>query len=258
MTITADRSRLILTRLPDDIALLPLVLTGNGAGDHTSRTTPGSRPPLRADVLDMLDTRPKTGAMTDDPIGERDLERASGQGRRVGLLWELAQWTRLADEEMHDEGYPDAIPLADQPTVVSECGWLRLHLDWITGRDWWPGFARDLAAMDREVQAALGIRPDYQPRHTCGWRLVPRDSGTWYACTGCDAVVDHWAELKRLTEVQDVPLTELAGLIDVPLKTLQRWATDRWIVPLDDRKRGRLFNVGAARVVKERRWRRGV
>ena len=51
---------------------------------------------------------------------KRELERRTGDGRRSGLLWELAQWTRLADEEMHEEGYTDAIPLADPPTVVSE------------------------------------------------------------------------------------------------------------------------------------------
>ena len=264
MTITADRARLILTRLPDDIALLPLVLTGNGAGDHTSRTTPGSRPPLRVDVLDLIDNRLKSGAMTDDPVGERDLEHQTGEGRRAGLLWELAQWTRLADEEMHNEQYTDAIPLADPPTVVSECGWLRLHLDWLTSRDWWPELARDLSVMDREVCAALGIRPEYVPRHTCGWRLVPRDGGTWYACTGCDAVVDHWAELKRLTEVQDVPLTELAGLIDVPRDTLRRWVEVGWLVAAEEPRRSgrrgqpeKRYNVAAARAVLATRARRG-
>ena len=43
MTLTPELARTILARLPDDIALLPLVLTGNGGGGDTVRATPGSR-----------------------------------------------------------------------------------------------------------------------------------------------------------------------------------------------------------------------
>lgn len=168
MTDTAhldDAARAALEQHLDDLPGLHDLLLANEnlllAQGERGADDPGARYPADLDVIDLANDRPKWLA----DYGQRDdqAERARfarvvcGGQRRHGVLQELAGWVRLADGEMHDEGASHVTP-ADHPTVATEAGWLRLHLDWVQRQPWAEELATDVAGMVRDLHALVGDR----------------------------------------------------------------------------------------------------
>ena len=244
----ADRVYRWLLELPDDMALLPDVLTGVGGADG-GKTPPCERSVFRVAVADLLDERRKTGYASSDAVAQVG-KVAREAGRRYGVLWELSMWARMADEDMTNAGV-DHTPTADHTTILTECDWLLRHHPWITTCEWADEYFDSVRSIVRDVRQAMGERRPYQPRCECGWHIQARDQGAYYQCTGCGRIVEHWAELKRIAEVQQpMTLAELSVAIDVPEKTLYRWKDAGIITPTTDAKRGMLFDVYEARHAK--------
>lgn len=149
---------------------------------------------------------------TTDPAWWADLARRMGS-RRQGILPTLASWVSLAAGEMHDAGAwhttpadPDQIvwvvtPDGDThatkpgPTVTTEAGWLRRHLDWIAGQQWVTELAGEVHDIVTGLDA-LGISlagPDH------------RATGT---------------------------VRELADDLDIPEQTIRDWIRKEWLLPI--------------------------
>ena len=110
-----------LQQIPDLYTLLNLFTVRGRTGENTGHTTPGSRPPLDLDVLDLTDQRPKPDTpetrLGDHKYGsglEADQTQwawTDGKGRviteparrREGIIPTLAQWTLLIECEMADQ-----------------------------------------------------------------------------------------------------------------------------------------------------------
>lgn len=162
---------------------------------HGERTAdPRVRDVADVDVIDLADTRSKR--RDDDPAGEADLASRIG-ARRVGVLPTLSAWVRLAEGEMLDAGEPCTTP-APAPTITTEAGWLRMHLDWIMAQQW----VRELAA---DVVGVAG-----------GLRAIVGDSRE---------LPDHAVVL---------PLTRMARHVGVAETTLRTWSARGWITPATD------------------------
>lgn len=235
------RLRDTLRDLPDRYAICDAIKAGEhiSDGEDITRSIPGSRPPLNIAILDLT----RNQGSHPDPIAHMTVDR--------GLVAMLESWTRLAEAEMLDDGQ-EPEPLTTPPTVATECDWLLRNIVWVLEQQWVTELADDLAKADKAVKAALRERPEYLPRcDRCGWRLEAKDGGSWYSCTGCRRVIDHWAELKRLAEIQP-PMTikELATAVDVPMETVKGWVKSGALTAVNDVKRGRLYDVWQARQVK--------
>lgn len=210
----ANRTQLELDldRLPMLIELLDRnyrALLALGSRDPDDRSV---RYPIEPDVLDLADRRGKRDAQ-DDPIGEADLARRIG-ARRQGVLPTLADWVRLADSEMLDCGI-DHTPPADQPTITTEAGWIRQHLDWITGQQ----FAVELAQDVRLICADLEQLP------------------LWAAAN------DHAC----------LTYQQAADQLGISTATLYRWADEGWIDPVCSDDGQMLFVAREVKKIIERR-----
>ena len=134
---------------------------------------PVHRYPIDPAALDLADRRTKPDA-TDDPIGEADLARRIGE-RRLGVLPTLVSWVGLAVGEMHDLGEQHRAPTnpdrmvwvvdsraqvwrarQPEPSVASECLWLRQHLDWIAGQQWVIEFVDEIRALVADLVELVG------------------------------------------------------------------------------------------------------
>ena len=107
----------------------------------------------------------------------------------------------------------------------------------------------------------LGIRPEYRPScRKCGSTVIPVDADrkltSWEAaafgaCTGCEWTYPTGPALIALGQTQPpLPLSDIAGIVGIPVKTLHRWFTDGLITPATNgQKRNRLFDLAAVREV---------
>lgn len=241
-----------LADIPDLMAQLAYFRTpGSAPPDPDARrgTSSPARPPIVLDVVDLEDTRWKPNA---DQPGERtaELDRQIGH-RRQGVLPTLSLWVMLADSDMNDAGiHPDPSP--EPTTLVSECAWLLEHLEWIVGQ--YAAFAPEIAAIHRDLSRGCGIRPPLPLSCSmCGWRVVPADeTESWYRCTGCDKTWRMDAELRRLGATQPgMPLSQISRILDVPVKTLHDWRARGWIAPIENSRRGFLYDVDAVKKASE-------
>lgn len=119
------------------------------------------RYPIDTQPLDLASSSRKGNRMLLDPIGEADLARRIG-ARRHGLQPTLESWVVLADSEMWDTDIEHTEP-ADHPTVTTETGWLRMHLDWITAQQWVVELASEIRALTADLVHLVGpayARPD--------------------------------------------------------------------------------------------------
>lgn len=248
--MTDHRSRLLGQARADLVALPGLVdelsrcLTERPAVSGGGGGKPGSKAPLRLDVLHLIDERRKPGWEGEDPR-LRDLDD------RYGIAPMLESWTRVVVEEMDER--PD---LAEEATVRTEAALLVEHWVWVSQRDWADELAEDVRSVTAQVRSALGERKDYREFRptcrSCGWKLTPMDESKWFACSACgrDYTID--ADLKALGQVQDGTIVEISQLLTVPVATLHRWHKDRWLTPVGTTPRGKLFNIDAVRRVSER------
>lgn len=245
----------VLSELPDQMALLPLLLHSSGGGSADGlRTVPGPRTPNVA-VMDLLDTRVKLDGEV-DMAGLAEIDRMAGDNRQ-GVLPELWLWAVLIEAERFDADPQLPPELPDEPTIANLCGWLLDGIAWVAEQQWSEELDHDLRRIGSAVRGMLQERDEYRPKHTeaggCGWPFEARDNRTWYRCTGCGKVVDHWAEMRRVMAVQRVTLRQAAELTAIPLDTLRRWKKAGVITPALNRGQGRsgLYDLDTLRRAAE-------
>lgn len=272
-TVKPDREELetLLAELPKVFALLPLfVETGTAPPDpdHRIGDSNPARPPMRLEVLDLLDMREKADA--EAVRTDYDLDRRAGS-RRQGVLPTLASWCRLVDSGLlADDDRPDykeadeygliacsAVcteapnrarktrkygPCSENtkahqatPTVPGECGWLTRHLNWIIEAPWSDEFDNDLSNMVTDVKRVTGT--DVKVKLTClnvgcGWPVVEMDKGSWYRCPGCGQARTR-VELHRMAErAKPKPLRTLAKQLNRSERSLRAYRTEGLIRPV--------------------------
>lgn len=161
-------------------ALLPSVLLPGSVLDDMPHGKRVDAPaPVRLDVLDALDERPgyskATGAL-------------SGLHGIVGVLGE---WGRLVREERNFAAPTEPI------TVVTEIGFLRKQLPWITEQPWLDEFEREVKDLHRSLRQVTGdsgpkpigacpaeFTDDGQVK-TCGATLYAPLNGDVVRCRRC-------------------------------------------------------------------------
>ena len=241
-TPTVDEVLRYLAELPDMCALLPeaaIVRTPRGEG---SRSMPGPRPPLRLDVLHLLDTRDK-GWMFDAPPDPD----------RVGVLPFLDSWARDLEATALDERpeLPDELP--DPPTVTGLCKWLAGEAQWASELPQWPEMADGIHKTWKAVRIACRAVREVEgravPCNRCGageLRHVEGDKPMW-ECSECE----HRVTVQAVTLRQAAKiLRDDLGASAPTLRTLQRWALRPGLLrPIADSPKRRLFDMGQIRSV---------
>lgn len=192
------------------------------------RSKPGSKAPLRLDVVHLTDEREKPLWWGEDP-------RYRDSGDRYGATYTLAMWTRVVDEEK-----PDPPEMAERPTVRSEASLLLEVWDWITEQQWATELADDVSRLSGQVRAALGIRPE--PRFRCPMcndRSLLVDGG-FLECPSKHAVSvrDLEAQQRRRPPMTTVDVCAEYG-IAVP--RLWQWHKRRKIRPVESQGRALLW-----------------
>lgn len=243
-TPTVDEVQRYLAELPDMCALLPeaaIVRTPRGEG---SRSVPGPRPPLRLDVLHLLDTRDKGWAFDVPPDPDR-----------VGVLPFLDSWARDLEATALDERPELPGELPDPPTVAGLCNWLAGEALWASGLPQWPEMADGIQRTWKAVRIAVSAVRHEEGRPVrcdeCGageLRHIEGSKPLW-ECTECGHKV----------AMQAVTLREAAAILRrergkraPSLRTLQRWALRPGLLtPIGDGPKRRLFNMGQIRSVAE-------
>ncbi|MGN8689411.1 hypothetical protein ACTND8_05850 [Atopobiaceae bacterium HCP3S3_F7] len=235
MTPTAQHVRRWLAELADLATLLPTALITRSPDDTQRRTAPGSRPPVRLDVIQLLNN-----TLAQDVAAGRaewmDPDRA-------GLLPYLWTWCRDIEADALDAGLaPDDLP----DTVAGCCSWLATWLDFAQTLPQWDELVWGIERCWRNTRAATrGVRDDDPPRHARCNRchigtLTP--SGDVWTCTDC----------ARIISITAVSLPDAARLTGIPLRTLQAWAArsllDRGVADPDDQRRT-LYDLGTIRRV---------
>ena len=206
----AETLRRHLLDIPDLMALTETMHAtmmprrGHSSGTKGKRAHPPA--PTDLGVLDLLDSRPKIvpRELVDDPRRVHEIV-FHGEPERRGVLPAIADWVRLADAEMLDAGFEHTPPV-DNPTIVSEAGWLTRHLDWLIEQQWVTELADEIGKIHRRLLGALDEgRPEYRPRCKCGARM--HDEGSHFTCSDCGADVREQAMDHRTALAQDRPMT---------------------------------------------------
>ena len=251
-------ARAALTQLPDLYAELARTLTErNHDVSGYQKKVVGSPAPLRLPILHLADLRHKPEWDGVDP-------RVQKIGDRYGIVPTLELWVKVIWEET------DLLELTETPTVRSECAVLLEYWSHVEQADWATRLADDISKITATVRAHLGIRPEYRPR--CRWCPVdpvtkqrplvdPVEANThnlttWEACAfglcrTCGRTYPKGAALDALAHVQPpMPLSDIAAMIGIPVKTLHRWHVEGLIQPeTTGQKRNRLFDLAAVREV---------
>lgn len=194
--------------------------------------------PVDLGLLDMLDSRDKTPSKTDldDPRRVRDdsvLPWERGDNDRLGVLPTLADWVRLADAEMWDALHDHDAP-ADDPTIVSETGWLSRHLDWLIEQQWVTELDQDVHRLWRQLSTAVGEnRPEYRPRCRCGARM--RDDGAYFTCPDCATTVRDDRMDHRTALANETPMDAYAfAAFGVLPERIRKWVEREVLEPAKD------------------------
>ncbi len=271
MTTTLARARADLDALPGLYEQLGRTLTEKPASSGGPAGKPGSKPPLRLDVLALADERHKPDWDGSDPR-LAPLSAPSvpvwtdGAGRtvveprslRYGILPALESWTRSVAEDRRacDLWEP---PLADVPTMETECHWLVTVWDYISAQDYADEIATDITKIASLMRSALGYRRPYLPHcRYCHHRVIPvgpddQQTGRWEdagygLCAGCGETYPIGPALSALFSVQETTLRDAAMIVNRPIRTLQDWAKTGVIQPV--RRDGfgrRLYDLDAIR-----------
>lgn len=241
------QARADLVALPGLLEELAQCKTERDPGIKRSGKVTGSPSPVRLDVVHLADDERKPGWDGEDP-------RLQQLGDRYGAAATLESWVRVMFEEILEDDRPE---LAEHATAATETSVLLEVWDWIIEQPWAGELADDVTSLASQVRNALGIRREYQPRCRYCRDLVHPVEGdtqhrtTWEACayglcSGCGATFPKGPALDALAQVQPpIPLREVADLVGVPLRTLQRWDQTGVIKPAPESvgRRGRLFDL---------------
>ena len=153
---TADLAKQQLRDILDWAAILPALLARRAPTGDTSRTgrrVPGSRPPVRLDVLHVLDTRTRVAG---DDAEDRAWHDRMASDHRQGLLPDLWQWCRLIEAEAMDAcpDVPEELP--ERPVLASVVDWLVKHTPWALTQPWADEYAADVDWWWRKLREAVG------------------------------------------------------------------------------------------------------
>lgn len=240
--ITPDRVRDWLRVIPDLAALLPDALVTRTASVSTSRPAPGSRPPIRLDILHLLDTRDRThwetGMQWCDP-------------EHAGVLPYLHGWCCDLESyvyDLWDDELVDQVPA--EPTISNCCAWLLQDglLDWAEETlHAWDEFAQGVRHVHAELRhATADVRDrDVQavPCWRCGDPLTRIDERALWECNS-----------GHIVNIQPTDLQTAARDTGIPLRTLQDWAKKGRLTRLRESERSSIYDLGdIRRVAAERR-----
>ena len=212
MTSTADQ----LAQILDWAAILPALLTRRAPTGDTSRTgrrVPGSRPPVRLDVLHVLDTRTRVAG---DDAEDRAWHDRMASDHRQGLLPDLWQWCRLIEAEAMDAcpDVPEELP--ERPTLASVVDWLVKHTPWALTQPWADEYAADVDWWWRKLREAVGeASPAGVPCGRCGETLGMVHLGLWECGAGHQVTV-HPVSVNLAAQKIGIPKDQLYALIAQP------------------------------------------
>ncbi|TDT31113.1 MerR family transcriptional regulator [Naumannella halotolerans] len=212
--------------------------------DHVRRSVPGSRPPTDVAAL-----------------------HASMPGERNGLRAELVTSVQMIIEEMADEpGRTADIPDWPSDTWSGICEWLRLTSAWWMRQPWSvdveAGIQRVHAELRHMARVPKPLRVDCTT-HGCHGSIFPElretAEGPRFYAEQCENghLVDRHEAVRRAYRLSDYPLSEIAGMIDIPVKTLHRWAKSGAITPVRRARNAALYNLEAVRLAATRLRRAG-
>ena len=233
-----------LRDLLDWAALLPVLLTRHApSGDNSrgGRAPSGSKPPVRLDVLQVLDARVRIPG--DDAEDRAELDRLAGDHRQ-GLLPDLWQWARLIEAEAMETCPQVPAELPESPTLGSVVGWLSAHTDWAEAQQWADEYRADIDWWWRHLRRLVGeARAEpVVPCRRCGESLKAVHGGLWECRSG-----------HRVT-VRPVGIREAARLTGTHEATLRRWLRESDVQRLVESPTAVLYDLGdVRRVVAERR-----
>ena len=246
-----------LRELPELGALAVAALPGERLGGSGARSVPGSKPPLNlaAAALSTLRDLPMPA---DWPVRDGGLVWVDHRGHihaddemPGSLVSVLASWTRLAEAELleaHqvavDWRHAAPTPLADQPTVASECAWLARHLVWIVQQQWVVELADDVRRLVRDCRGVLRERPEYRPACPGCHATLVEEASFWH-CPDCGT--DHRDDRMSLRQViakqQPMTVGELTRAFGWSSKTVESWIRRGNLQPVDDEARPRRYHV---------------
>ena len=240
----ADLAKQQLRDILDWAAILPALLTRRAPTGDTSRggrPSPGSRPPVRLDVLHVLDTRTRVAG---DDAEDRAWHDRMASDHRQGILPDLWQWCRLIEAEaMHSRPEPpDELP--EQPTLAGVVDWLTRHTPWAVEQPWAGEYVADVDWWWRKLREAVGEADTASPVpcSRCGEPLEQRRGGLWECVAG------------HVVSIQPVAIREAARIVEVPEATLRRWLREASAVRLAESQTKVLYDLGTVRrVVASRR-----
>ena len=196
-----------LRDLLDWAALLPVLLTRHaptGDSSRGGRAPSGSKPPVRLDVLQVLDDRVRIPG--DDAEDRAELDRLAGDHRQ-GLLPDLWQWARLVEAEAMETCPQVPAELPEQPTLGSVVGWLLVHTDWAETQQWADEYRADVDWWWRRLRHLVGEARSEPvvPCGRCGEALTPAGPGLW------DCINRHQTSMRAVT------VNEAAAIIGITL-----------------------------------------
>ena len=205
-----------LAQIFDWAALLPALLTRCAPTGDTSRTgrrVPGSRPPVRLDILQILDTRRRA---TGDDAEDRAWHDRMASDHRQGILPDLWQWCRLIEAEaMHSRPEPpDELP--EQPTLAGVVDWLTRHTPWAVEQPWAGEYVADVDWWWRKLREAVGEAGETGvPCARCGEGLSMVHLGLWECGTGHQVTVQP-VSINLAAQKIGIPKDQLYALIAQP------------------------------------------
>lgn len=173
-------------------ALLPVFMLPGSVpvADRIKHRQVDAPAPVRLEVVDLMDDR----------IGDLD------DIRRRGIVGVLEQWARLVAQERRMSARPV------KPSVATEVGFLRTHLNWVSEQPWVGEFAAEIMGTDprqpgilRQLEQACGETPprpkiigrcpasiirDGEPQ-ACGTALYADPASPSVQCRKCGAMWDE-------------------------------------------------------------------
>lgn len=170
---TAD----LLADIPGLAAFLP-VAGHNPDQVKTTPPPPGPRPPVRLDLVQMLDTRyryPGTAldrAAADDIWGDH----------RQGVQPDLMLWALFFAEQ--NPAITDLIP----NDLAQLCAWLGRRSEWAEKQDWGDTYVKDVKAWHTRLLRGCGDAPLAAMHHACtrcGNDATLVNAGDLWACAEC-------------------------------------------------------------------------
>ena len=212
-----------LAQILDWAALLPALLTRRaptGDSSNSGRRTHGSKPPVRLDILQILDTRRRA---TGDDAEDRAWHDRMASDHRQGLLPDLWQWARMIEAEAL-EGCPD-VPdeLPEAPTLASVIAWLIKHtIRWTLAQQWASEYVADIDWWWRRLRDLVGeASPAGVPCGRCGETLGMVHLGLWECGAGHQVTVQP-VSINLAAQKIGIPKDQLYALIAQPqqLRTL--------------------------------------